>query len=58
MLFRSKQLDDDRDFIRTSNFGGEFMDDELQQRVRNIAKYRSEERRVGKECRSRGSPDH
>lgn len=35
-----KQLDDDRDFIRTSNFGGEFMDDELQQRVRNIAKYR------------------
>ncbi|MES0327468.1 MAG: HD domain-containing phosphohydrolase [Gammaproteobacteria bacterium] len=35
-----KQLDDDRDFIRISNFGGEFMDDELQQRVRNIAKYR------------------
>ena len=35
-----KQLDDDRDFIRISNVGGEFMDDELQQRVRDIAKYR------------------
>ncbi|MDH5388028.1 MAG: GAF domain-containing protein [Gammaproteobacteria bacterium] len=35
-----KQLDDDRDFIRTSNVGGEFMDDELQQRVRDISKHR------------------
>ncbi|MCK4710904.1 MAG: GAF domain-containing protein, partial [Gammaproteobacteria bacterium] len=35
-----KKLNDDRDFIRTSNVGGEFMDDELQQRVRDIAKYR------------------
>lgn len=35
-----KQLDDDRDFIRTSNVGGEFMSDELQQRVKDIAQYR------------------
>lgn len=35
-----KQLDDDRDFIRNSNVGGEFMNDELQQRVRDIAQYR------------------
>jgi len=35
-----KQLDDDREFIRTSNVGGEFMSDELQQRVRDIAEYR------------------
>ena len=34
------QLDDDRDFIRTSNVGGEFMSDELQQRVRGIAQHR------------------
>ena len=35
-----KQLDDDRDFIRKSNVGGEFMDEALQQRVHDIAKYR------------------
>ena len=35
-----KQFDGDRDFIRKSNVGGEFMSDELQQRVRDIAKYR------------------
>jgi len=35
-----KQLDYDRDFIRKSNVGGEFMDDKLQQRVKDIAKYR------------------
>ncbi|MCW8830010.1 MAG: GAF domain-containing protein, partial [Gammaproteobacteria bacterium] len=35
-----KQYDDDRDFIRTSNIGGEFMDEKLQQRVRDIAQYR------------------
>jgi response regulator RpfG family c-di-GMP phosphodiesterase len=35
-----KQLDDDREFIRISNIGGEFMDDKLQQRVRDIAQYR------------------
>lgn len=34
------QLDDDREFIRKSNIGGEFMDDELQQRVRDIGEYR------------------
>ena len=34
-----KQLDDDRDFIRFNNIGGEFMDENLQQRVRDIAKY-------------------
>ncbi|MDH5710217.1 MAG: GAF domain-containing protein [Gammaproteobacteria bacterium] len=37
---RIKQLDDDREFIRKSNVGGEFMSDELQQRVRDIARYR------------------
>ncbi|MCK4674828.1 MAG: phosphohydrolase, partial [Gammaproteobacteria bacterium] len=35
-----QQLDDDRDFIRKSNVGGEFMDEALQQRVRDIAEYR------------------
>lgn len=34
------QLNDDRDFIRKSNVGGEFMDDALQQRVRDIGQYR------------------
>ena len=33
-------LNDDRDFIRKSNVGGEFMDDDLQQRVKDIAEYR------------------
>ena len=37
---RIKQLDDDRNFIRTSNIGGEFMDEAQQQRVRDIAGYR------------------
>ena len=37
---KTKRLDDDRDFIRSSNIGGEFMSDELQQRVRDIAQYR------------------
>jgi len=34
------QLNDDRDFIRSSNIGGEFMHDEQQQRVRDIGQYR------------------
>ncbi len=34
------QLDDDRDFIRKSNVGGEFMSDELKQRVHEIGEYR------------------
>ncbi len=34
------QLDDDRDFIRRSNIGGECMDESLQQRVKDIAEYR------------------
>ena len=34
------KMDDDRDFIRNSNIGGEFMDDDLQQRVKDIAEYR------------------
>ncbi len=33
------QLDDDRDFIRSSNVGGEFMNEDLQQRVKDIAEY-------------------
>lgn len=35
-----KSFNDDRDFIRNSNIGGEFMDEDLQQRVRDIAEYR------------------
>lgn len=35
-----KQLNDDRDFIRNSNVGGEFMDQGLQQRVKDIAEHR------------------
>ncbi len=35
-----KRLDADRDFIRKSNIGGEFMDEEQQQRVRDIGNYR------------------
>ena len=34
-----QQLDDDLDFLRKTNFGGEFMTPEHQQRVRDIAKY-------------------
>ena len=34
-----KQLDEDRDFIRSSNVGGEFMSEDLQQRVTEIAKH-------------------
>ncbi len=34
------QLNDDRDFIRNCNIGGESMDEKLQQRVKNIAEYR------------------
>jgi HD-GYP domain-containing protein (c-di-GMP phosphodiesterase class II) len=34
------RLNDDRDFIRKSNIGGECMDEALQQRVRDIAEYR------------------
>ena len=37
-----KQLDDDREFIRTCNVGGEAMADELQQRVGKIAQYKWE----------------
>ncbi len=34
------QISNDRDFIRSSNIGGEFMDENLQQRVKDIAEYR------------------
>jgi len=34
------RLDEDRDFIRNCNIGGEFMDQKLQQRVKDIAEYR------------------
>lgn len=37
-----KQLDDDREFIRSCNVGGEAMADELQQRVGKIAQYKWE----------------
>lgn len=35
-----KQLDDDRDFIRNANIGGEFMTPEHQERVKQIAAYK------------------
>jgi len=34
------QIDDDREFLRHCNIGGEFMTDEAQQRVSQIAKYK------------------
>ena len=34
-----RQLDEDRDFLRNANIGGEFMTPEHQQRVRDIATY-------------------
>jgi HD-GYP domain-containing protein (c-di-GMP phosphodiesterase class II) len=37
---RLAQLDDDREFIRKCNIGGEFMDAPLQQRVHDIGEYR------------------
>jgi HD-GYP domain-containing protein (c-di-GMP phosphodiesterase class II) len=36
---RLRQLDDDREFLRHCNIGGEAMSDEAQQRVRRIAAY-------------------
>jgi hypothetical protein len=36
---RITQLDADRDFVRHSNIGGEFMDEAAQQRIRDIGKY-------------------
>jgi HD-GYP domain-containing protein (c-di-GMP phosphodiesterase class II) len=38
-ITRIKQLDDDREFLRHCNIGGEAMSDEDQQRVRRIATY-------------------
>ncbi len=34
------QINADRDFIRSSNIGGEFMDENLQQRIKDIAEHR------------------
>src|SRR5438034_11821584 len=41
--------------VRTYDMGG---NDSTLDVAKAIAEYRSEERRVGKECRSRRSPDH
>lgn len=40
LLSKLSQLDDDREFIRKCNIGGEAMADELQQRVETIAQYK------------------
>jgi len=40
MRLKLAQIDDDRDFIRNTNIGGEFMDEKSQQRVTDIAQYR------------------
>jgi HD-GYP domain-containing protein (c-di-GMP phosphodiesterase class II) len=37
---RIAQLDDDREFLRHSNVGGEFMSEQAQERVRKIGRYR------------------
>lgn len=37
---RVTQFDDDREFLRKANIGGEFMSPELQQRVKTIGQYR------------------
>ena len=36
---RIKRLNEDRDFVRHSNIGGEFMDEDAQQRIRDIGEY-------------------
>jgi HD-GYP domain-containing protein (c-di-GMP phosphodiesterase class II) len=36
---RIRQFDDDREFLRHCNIGGEFMSEELQERVRQVAAY-------------------
>ena len=46
---RIRQLDDDREFLRHCNIGGEAMSDEAQQRVRQIAAYQWRDAE-GKEC--------
>ena len=40
LISKLKQLDDDREFIRMCNIGGEAMADELRQRVEKIAEYK------------------
>ena len=40
LIERRRQLDDDREFLRNANIGGEFMTPEHQQRVRDIANYK------------------
>ncbi len=40
LISKLKQLDDDREFIRMCNIGGEAMADELRQRVEKIAQYK------------------
>ena len=40
LISKLKQLDDDREFIRRCNVGGEAMADELRQRVDKIAQYK------------------
>ncbi|NOQ90800.1 MAG: GAF domain-containing protein, partial [Gammaproteobacteria bacterium] len=40
LVGKINDLNDDRDFIRKSNVGGEFMDEDLMQRIRDIAEYR------------------
>ena len=37
---RVAKLDDDRNFVRKSNVGGEFMDEDSKQRIRDISEYR------------------
>ena len=37
---KTAQINADRDFIRSSNIGGEFMDENLQQRIKDIAEHR------------------
>src|SRR5689334_24879151 len=63
-LFRKALEDADGHFVGLANFAAYFEEPALIYSLQNtltiaaISTVRSEERRVGKECRSRWSPDH
>ena len=45
---RVQQLDDDLEFLRTTNIGGEFMSDDKKDQVKRIARYRWKENGISK----------
>ncbi len=56
--FSEKNVDIKNNSILTIKFDGEILDRTSDNPLDNINLFRSEERRVGKECRSRWSPYH